>query len=39
VPRSTLFINLERVDYWTGVGAQLSDRVKKLASEARAQAS
>jgi small subunit ribosomal protein S16 len=34
-----LRLNLERVDYWTGVGAQLSDRVKKLASEARAQAS
>lgn len=34
-----LRLNLERVDYWTGVGAQLSDRVRKLASEARAQAS
>jgi small subunit ribosomal protein S16 len=34
-----LRLDLERVDYWTGVGAQLSDRVKKLASEARAQAS
>ena len=34
-----LRLNLERVDYWTGVGAQMSDRVKSLASEARAQAS
>jgi len=34
-----LRLDLERVDYWTGVGAQMSDRVKSLASEARAQAS
>jgi small subunit ribosomal protein S16 len=34
-----LRLDLERVDYWTGVGAQMSDRVKTLASEARAQAS
>ncbi len=34
-----LRLNLERLDYWTGVGAQLSDRVKSLVSEARAQAS
>ena len=34
-----LRLDLERVDYWTGVGAQLSDRVKTLVSEARAQAS
>jgi small subunit ribosomal protein S16 len=34
-----LRLDLDRVDYWTGVGAQLSDRVKKLISEARAQAS
>jgi len=34
-----LRLNLERLDYWTGVGAQLSDRVKTLVSEARAQAS
>jgi len=34
-----LRLDLERVDYWTGVGAQLSDRVKSLISEARAQAS
>ena len=33
-----LRLNLERVDYWTGVGAQMSDRVKSLTSEARAQA-
>jgi small subunit ribosomal protein S16 len=33
-----LRLNLERVDYWTGVGAQVSDRVKTLVSEARAAA-
>jgi small subunit ribosomal protein S16 len=33
-----LRLDLERVDYWTGVGAQVSDRVKKLVSEARATA-
>ena len=32
-----LRVDLERVDYWKGVGAQLSDRVKSLVSEARAQ--
>ena len=31
-----LRLDLERVDYWTGVGAQISDRVKTLVSEARA---
>ena len=31
-----LRLDLERVDYWTGVGAQVSDRVKTLVSEARA---
>jgi small subunit ribosomal protein S16 len=31
-----LRLDLERVDYWTGVGAQISDRVKSLVSEARA---
>lgn len=30
-----LRVNLDRVDYWTGVGAQLSERVKHLVSEAR----
>lgn len=30
-----LRVDLERVEYWTGVGAQLSDRVKSLVSEAR----
>lgn len=30
-----LRLNLERVDYWTGTGAQVSDRVKTLVSEAR----
>ena len=34
-----LRLDLERVDYWQGVGAQLSDRVKTLVSEARAAAS
>jgi small subunit ribosomal protein S16 len=33
-----LRVDLERVDYWTDVGAQLSDRVKSLVSEARKQA-
>jgi small subunit ribosomal protein S16 len=33
-----LRVDLERVDYWTGVGAQVSDRVKSLVSEARAAA-
>lgn len=33
-----LRVNLDRVDYWTGVGAQLSDRVRKLVSDARAEA-
>jgi len=33
-----LRLNLERVDYWTGVGAQVSDRVKTLVSEARSAA-
>ena len=34
-----LRLDLERLDYWTSVGAQLSDRVKTLVSEARTQAS
>jgi len=33
-----LRIDLERIEYWTGVGAKLSDRVKSLVSEARAKA-
>jgi small subunit ribosomal protein S16 len=33
-----LRMDLERMDYWTGVGAQLSERVKHLLSEARTQA-
>jgi small subunit ribosomal protein S16 len=33
-----LRLDLERVAYWSGVGAQLSDRVKSLVSEARAPA-
>jgi small subunit ribosomal protein S16 len=33
-----LRLNLERIDYWTGVGAQVSDRVKTLVSEARSAA-
>ena len=32
-----LRVSLERVDYWVGVGAQLSERVKGLVSEAREQ--
>ncbi len=30
-----LRLDLERVDYWTGVGAQLSERVQSLVSQAR----
>jgi small subunit ribosomal protein S16 len=30
-----LRVDLERVDYWTGTGAQVSERVKALVSEAR----
>ena len=30
-----LRLDLERVEYWTGVGAQLSERVQKLVSQAR----
>ena len=30
-----LRVDLERVDYWKGVGAQTSERVSKLLSEAR----
>ena len=33
-----LRLDLERVEYWTGVGAQVSDRVKSLVSEARTKA-
>jgi small subunit ribosomal protein S16 len=33
-----LRLDLERVDYWKGVGAQVSDRVKSLVSEARSAA-
>jgi len=33
-----LRIDLDRVEYWKGVGAQLSDRVKSLISEARSKA-
>ena len=29
-----LRLDLERVDYWRGVGAQVSERVQKLVSEA-----
>ena len=31
----TLKVDLERVDYWLGVGAQPSDTVKQLISRAR----
>jgi len=33
-----LRLDLERVDYWTGVGAQLSERVSNLVSQARSSA-
>jgi len=31
----TLRLDLGRVDYWAGVGAQMTDRVKTLVSQAR----
>ena len=34
----TLRLDLERVDYWTGVGAQVSQRVANLVSQARSSA-
>jgi small subunit ribosomal protein S16 len=33
-----LRLDLERVDYWTGVGAQLSERVQNLVTQARSSA-
>ena len=33
-----LRLDLERVDYWTGVGAQVSERVQNLVSQARSSA-
>ncbi|HEY9036093.1 MAG TPA: 30S ribosomal protein S16 [Pseudomonadales bacterium] len=30
-----LKVDIERVDYWAGQGAQLSDRVEQLVQEAR----
>ena len=33
-----LRVDLQRVEYWTGVGAQVSERVKSLISQARTQA-
>jgi len=33
-----LRLDLERVDYWTGVGAQLSERVANLVTQARSSA-
>ncbi len=33
-----LRLDLERIAYWSGVGAQLSERVKSLVSEASAKA-
>ena len=34
----TLRLDLERVDYWTGVGAQISERVSHLITQARSAA-
>ena len=34
-----LRLDLERVEYWTGVGAQVSERVSHLVQEARGAAS
>ncbi|MGD8384007.1 MAG: 30S ribosomal protein S16 [Lysobacterales bacterium] len=33
-----LRVDLERVDYWTGVGAQVSERVQNLVEQARGSA-
>ncbi len=33
-----LRVDLDRVDYWVGVGAQMSDRVAALVKKARAEA-
>lgn len=33
-----LRLDLERVDYWTGVGAQFSERVANLVTQARSAA-
>lgn len=33
-----LRVDLDRVDYWTGVGAQVSERVQSLVNQARTQA-
>lgn len=33
-----LRVDLERVDYWTGVGAQVSERVQNLVEQARSEA-
>ena len=33
-----LRLDLERVDYWTGVGAQISERVENLVEQARSAA-
>jgi small subunit ribosomal protein S16 len=33
-----LRLNMERVDYWTGVGAQVSQRVQSLVSQVRSSA-
>jgi len=33
-----LRVDLDRIDYWTGVGAQISERVKSLVAEARSAA-
>jgi len=30
-----LRLNLERVEYWTGVGASVSDRVQRLVKDAK----
>lgn len=34
-----LRLDLDRVEYWSGVGAQISERVKHLVTEARGAAS
>ena len=35
---ASVLLKSDRIDYWTGMGAQLSDRVKKLVDKAAATA-
>jgi ribosomal protein S16 len=33
VKENNLTVDMERLNYWTSVGAQMSDRVKKITSK------